>query len=130
MVLKQQNKCTTTIPNNMGESNKSVKNRRQTQKNTYCLIPFLYKSKTGELGVPWWNQMAKTPWSQCRDAGLTTGQGPRSFMLQLKIPHAAAKIQCSQMNNKRNISIFQMGELIPGITFAEPVTSRRPESGF
>ena len=54
MVLKQQNKYTTTIPNNVGESN-SVRKIRQTQKNTYCLIPFLYKSKIGELGVSWWN---------------------------------------------------------------------------
>ena len=74
--------------------------------------------------------MTKTPCSQCRDPGLIPGQGTRSFMSQLKIPHAATKIQCSQMNNKRNISISQMGELIPGITFAESVTRRRPESGF
>lgn len=67
--FEPQNKCTTTLYNNAGESNKhSLSKRRQAQKNAYCLIPFLYKSK--------------------------------------------------------------MGELIPGITFAEPVPRRRPEVGF
>ena len=33
--------------------------------------------------------VAKTPCSQCRGPGLIPGQGTRSHMLQLKIPHAA-----------------------------------------
>ena len=49
--------------------------------------------------------LVKIPRSQCRGPGLIPGQGTRSLMPQLKIPHvattiprAATKTRCRQIN--------------------------------
>ena len=46
--------------------------------------------------------LAKTLGSQCRGPGFDPYQGTRSHMPQLKIPSAATKTQCSQIN-KENV---------------------------
>ena len=55
--------------------------------------------------------VTKIPCSQCRAGagvggvgvlGLTPGQGTRSHMPQTKIPYAATKTQCSQINKQIN----------------------------
>ena len=46
------------------------------------------------LVVQWLRLSALNP----GDPGLIHGQGTRSHMLQLKIPHAATKSQCGQTN--------------------------------
>ena len=47
--------------------------------------------------------VARTPSSQGRGPGLTSGRGTRSHMLQLKISPAVTKTQCSQINRRVTI---------------------------
>ena len=60
--------------------------------------------------------VTKIPCSQCRVAagvrkvgvlGLIPGQETRAHMQQVKIPYAASKIQCSQINKQINKKLLQ-----------------------
>ena len=47
------------------------------------------------------SSVAKTLCSPCRGLSLIPGQGSRSHMPQLKIPHAETKTRCSQINKNK-----------------------------
>ena len=58
--------------------------------------------------------VAKTPGSNSGGPGSILGQGTRSHMPPLKVPHAAAKTQCTKLGKKYIILWYHFVECLQG----------------